>query len=78
MPVDDPGPVQIVGRELTADAIAGEDADPKAPHLPGRIAECLVAVVERDPVHPVPERLDDLALELDLLFLFDGDSSPFC
>jgi hypothetical protein len=32
-------------------------------------------VVERDPVEPAPERLDDLALELDL-FLFAGDSLP--
>jgi hypothetical protein len=31
-----------------------------------------VAVVQRDPEHAVPERLGDLALELDL-FLFFGD-----
>ena len=31
-----------------------------------------MAVVEGDPEHPVPQRLDDLALELDLLF-FAGD-----
>ena len=46
----------------------GEDADPVTAHLAGGVAEGLVAVVELDPVHAVPERLDDLALHVDLLF----------
>ena len=44
-----------------------------APHLAGCVAEGLMAVVELDAVHPVPESLDDLTLEVDLLF-FLGDS----
>ncbi len=32
-----------------------------------------MAVVEEDPEHAAPQRLDDLAFELDLLFLV-GDS----
>jgi hypothetical protein len=34
-----------------------------------------VAAVESDPEVTVPERLDDLAVELDLLFLL-GDYAP--
>ena len=73
--VDDPAAVQIVRRELDLDPIAREDLDPVAPHLPGRVAERLVTVVERDPEHAVAQGLDDLTLELDLLFLrCDGNS----
>jgi hypothetical protein len=35
-----------------------------------------VTVVQRDPELAVPERLDDLALELDLLFFFRQRTSP--
>jgi len=42
------------------------------PHLAGGVAEGLVAVLEGNPVHAVPECLDDLALQLDLLFLACG------
>src|SRR5205823_1016875 len=38
-------------------------------HPAGGVAERLVPVVERNPVLPVAERLEDLALELELLFL---------
>ena len=33
VPVDDPCAVEIVRRELTADAIAREDSNPEAAHL---------------------------------------------
>ena len=33
MPVDDPGPVQVVRRQLAAHAVAGQDPDAEAPHL---------------------------------------------
>ena len=75
MSVDDPPAGQVVRRQLDLDPIAGEDLDPVAPHLPGCIAERLVAVVERDAKHPAAKRLDDLAFQLDLLFLFGDDSS---
>src|SRR5437868_3467590 len=71
--VDDPPAVQVVRGQLDADAVAREDPDPVAAHLAGRVAQRLVTVVERDPEHAVPQRLDDLALELDLLF-FAGDA----
>src|SRR5262249_2997967 len=67
--VDDATAVEVVRGELDADAVAREDPDPVAAHLAGGVAERLVAVVECDPEHPVPQRLDDLALQLDLLLL---------
>ena len=36
-----------------------------------------MAIVELDPVHAVPERLDDLALHIDLLFFFGYCRAPF-
>src|SRR5919198_6402378 len=66
--VDDPAASEVVRRDLDLHAVAGIDADPVAAHLAGGVAEGLVAVVERDLVHAVAEGLDDLALELDLLF----------
>ena len=47
VPVDDPRAIEVVGRELAADAIAGKDANPKAPHLPRDVPEHDVLVVER-------------------------------
>src|SRR5215210_3430233 len=73
-PVDDPAAVEVVRRELDLDAVARIDADPVALHPPGHVAERLVSVVEVDAIHPVPERLRDLALQLDLFF-FLGDRS---
>ena len=65
--VDDPSPGEVVGRQLDLDPIARKDPDPVAPHLPGRIAERLMAIVEHDAVHTAAEGLDDLPLELDFL-----------
>jgi hypothetical protein len=73
--VDDPTAVQVVRRQLDLDAVTGEDADPIAPHLPCGVTERLVAAVESDPEISVPKRFDDLAVELDLLFLL-GDYAP--
>src|SRR4051795_10441689 len=69
MAVDDPRPVEVVRRDLHADAVTGEDADAEASHLARDVAENLVPVVELHPEHGVRERLDDLPFELDLLFL---------
>src|SRR4051794_7760275 len=69
MAVDDPRPVQVVRRDLDAHTVTGQDADAEAPHLARDVAEHLVAVVQLHPEHGVRERLDDLALELDLFFL---------
>src|SRR3954453_6851767 len=68
VPVDDAGAVEVVGRELAADPVAGQDPDPVAPHLSRHVTEHDVVVVELDPEHGVRERLDHLALELQFLF----------
>src|SRR5215210_6275565 len=68
-PVHDAAPREVVRRQLDANAIAGVHPDPEPPHLSGGVAERLVPVVEVDPEHAVPQRLDDLAGHLDLLFL---------
>src|SRR4051812_26039032 len=69
MPVDDPPSTEVVGGELDPDPVAREHADAVPPHLPGGVAERLVAVLEADLVHAVAERFENLAVELDL-FLF--------
>src|SRR5688572_18946989 len=67
--VHDATPIEVVRRELDQHAVAGTHADAVPLHLPGRVTEHLVTVVELDPEHAAPEALDDLALHLDLLFL---------
>src|SRR3954452_16294685 len=69
MPVDDPRAVEVVRRDLDAHPIPRQDPDAEAPHLARDVSEDDVAVVELHPEHRVRERLDDLAFELDLLFL---------
>src|SRR6478752_1415737 len=73
--VDDPPAVQIVGRQLDLDPVAGQDADPVAPHPARDVTGGLMAVVELDPEEAVAERLGDLALHLDLFFL-DAHMAP--
>src|SRR5213076_2460078 len=66
--VDDAPAPEVVRGELDAHAVSRVHANPEAAHLAGGVAKRLVAVVELDPEHAVPERLDDLAGHLDLLF----------
>src|SRR5918995_2477733 len=65
----DPAAGEVVGRELDLDAVAGGDADVVLPHLPRDRGEHGVAFVQLHPEHRARERLDDLAFDLDLLFL---------
>src|SRR6185312_11218233 len=76
MPVDDPRSVQVVGRELAAHAIAGQDADAEAPHLACHMAEHDVVVVQLHAEHRVRQGLDHLALEFDLVLLRHAHSHP--
>jgi len=76
VPVDDATSREVVRRELDLHSVAKEDADAIAPHLPRRVRKRLVAVVEGDAEHSIPQRLDDLAFHLDLLFLDGNDASP--
>src|SRR5215467_4841949 len=70
VPVSDPTTVEVVGAEFHLDLVAGEDPDVVLPHLPGDGRENRMATpVELHPEHRARERFDDLAFNLDLLFL---------
>ena len=76
VPVGDSTAVQVVRAELDLDLVAREDPDVVLPHLPGDGREHGVASpVELHPEHRARERFDDLAFDLDLLFL--GRQNPF-
>ena len=70
VPVDDPRPVEVVGRQLDAHSVPRQDPDPETAHLSGDVTEHYpVHVVELDAKHCVRQGLDDLAFKLDFLFL---------
>ena len=69
VPVDDSAAAEVVRRQLDVDLVARQDLDPVPAHLPGRVPQCFLPVLEKDFVHPATECLDYLALHLDLLFL---------
>src|SRR5436305_9401480 len=69
VPVRNTTPVEVVGRQLDLHPVARQDADVVAAHLAGDVAEHLVPVVELHSEHRVGERLGDLPLHLDLVFL---------
>src|SRR5690349_2530923 len=65
VPVDDPGPVEVVWRELDAHPIPRQDADTEPAHLSSDVAEHgAVHVVELDAEHGVRQGLYDLAFQL--------------
>src|SRR5215472_9791736 len=70
VPVGDPTAAEVIRAELDLDLVAREDPDVVLPHLPGDGREHgVTAPVELHPEHRARERLDDLAFDLDLLFL---------
>src|SRR5205823_371727 len=72
-PVDDAAAIEVVRRQLDANAVTRVHANAEPAHLAGGVPEGLVTVVELDAEHPVPKRLDDLTGHLDLVFLLsDG------
>src|SRR5918997_632021 len=75
--VRDAAAVQVVGRELDLHPVSGEDPDVVLAHLAGDGREDAVTAVELHPEHRARERLDDLAFDLDLLFL-DCHLTSFC
>src|SRR2546428_9802502 len=67
--VGDAAASQVVRRELDLHLVPREDPDVVLPHLPGDRGEDGVTAVELHPEHRARERLGDLPLHLDLLFL---------
>ena len=61
---------EVVGRQLDANAVAGEDADVVHPHLPRDMAQHFVPVVELHPEHSVRKGLDDGAYYLNYVVFF--------
>src|SRR3954468_2527325 len=70
VPVGDPTAVQVVRAQLHVHLVARKDADVVLSHLSGDGGEHVVSGVELHPEHRAWERFDDLAFDLDLLFLF--------
>ena len=76
VPVGDSTAVEVVRAELDLDLVAGENSDVVLAHLPGDGCENgMATAVELHPEHRARERFDDLAFNLDLLFL--GRQIPF-
>jgi hypothetical protein len=76
LPVDDSTSIEVVRRQFHRDPVARADPDPVPTHLPARIAEHRVSVVERDAEDAVTKRLDDFAFQLDLFFLWRDQRLP--
>src|SRR5215213_6704158 len=74
--VNDAAARQVVRRHLDPHTVAEHDANSIPLQPPGEIAERLVPVVELHAEHAATKSLRDLALQLDLFFLF-FHTSPF-
>src|SRR4029078_449102 len=70
--VRDPAARQVVGRELHAHAVAGQDPDEVHPELSGNMRQHSVPVLQLDSEHRVVQRLDDRAFNLDRISLCHG------
>src|SRR6478736_706633 len=75
LPVRDPAARQIVRRQLQLHAIARQDADAELAHLPARVGEDRVLVVELDAIVATRELLADGAFDFDACFLLRHESS---
>src|SRR5438067_13117853 len=78
VPIGDPTAVQVVRAELDLHLVARQDADVVLAHLPGDGCQDGMTGLELHPEHRARERLDDLALNLDLLFLGRHFLSTLC
>ena len=67
--VGDPAAGQVVGRQLDADAVAGQDPDEVHPELAADVGQDAMAVLQLDREHGVRQRLDDRALDFDRILL---------
>ncbi len=67
--IDDEATRRIVGGNRDGNAISEDDADAMAPDLTRELREYLVAVVELDPKVTAFRDQDDLAVEMNQLFL---------
>lgn len=70
----DPALVEVVGRHLDRDAIAGEGTDAMLAHFPGGVGEDFVVVIQPDAKVPVGQHLGDRSVEFEQLFLCQSHS----
>ena len=73
--VGDAAAREVVWREFDLHLVPGQDADVVLAHLSGDRGEHRMPPIELHPKHRARERFDDLAFDLDLLFL--GRQIPF-
>jgi hypothetical protein len=73
--VRDPTPSEVVGRQLDADPVAGQDPDEVHPELPADVREDAVTVLELHREHRVRQRLDHGTFNFDRVLL--RQSSPW-
>src|SRR5439155_17095357 len=69
VPVGDPPPGQVVGRQLHGDAVTRQDPDLEAFQPARRSGQYLVAVLQEHAVGRVRKNLGDLSIEYDRLLL---------
>src|ERR1700688_4418948 len=69
VPEDEAALVEIIGRHLDRDAVAGESLDAVLLHLAGRIGDDDVSGIELNAVARVRQDFGNQAFELDELFL---------
>ena len=67
--VGDATPSEVVGRQLDADPVSGQDPDEVHPELPADVREDAMAVLELYREHRVRQRLDDGAFDFDRVLL---------
>jgi hypothetical protein len=67
--IGDPAAREVVGRQLDADPIPGQDADEVHPQLAADVGQDAVLVIQLDGEHGVGKRLDDRSFNLDSILL---------
>src|SRR6185312_10858487 len=68
-PVRDATPGEVIGTQLDAHGVAGQDADEVLAQLPGDMGENLVAILQSHLEHRVGQGEHYLALDLDRILL---------
>src|SRR3990172_4171547 len=67
--VRDPTPSEVVGRQLNADPVAGQDSDEVHPELAADVRKDAMTVLELHREHRVRQRLDDGSFDFDRVLL---------
>ena len=74
VPVGDASSGQVIGGNFYRNAIAGEDADTKLPHLACQTGQDFVFLIDTDFEIRVSENLGNKSFKLDRFFLWNGSA----